>query len=178
MERAAAPKVNDIAGIGNDYASRFGFHDPEEYFLKGRKGLDHEVVEMISRMKKEPEWMREFRHQALDIFFSKPMPTWGDTEMLSEIDFSDIHYYIKPMEGQGRTWEDVPEKIKNTFDRLGIPEAERKFLAGVSAQYESEVVYHSIREDLTKKGIVFLDMDSGLRQRPEIVQRWFSIGLM
>jgi Fe-S cluster assembly protein SufB len=172
--RTPSPGVSEIARIGTDYATRYGFRDPEAYFHKGKKGLDHEVVEMISLMKKEPEWMRRFRHKALDIFLAKPMPRWGDTEMLSEIDFDDIYYYIRPMENQGRSWDDVPAQIKKTFDRLGIPDAERKFLAGVSAQYESEVVYHSIREDLTKKGVLFLDMDSGLRLHPEIVQKYFA----
>lgn len=163
-----------VIDIGDDYAARYGFHDPEEYFHKGAKGLNHEVVEMISRMKKEPNWMRKFRHEALDIFLAKPMPKWGNTALLNSIDFNDIYYYIKPTEFQSRTWDDVPENIKNTFDRLGIPEAERKFLAGVSAQYESEVVYHSFRKDLEKQGIIFLDMDSGLREHPEIVQKYFA----
>ncbi len=160
--------------IGDDYATRYGFHDAEAYFHKGKKGIDHEVVEMMSRMKKEPDWMRAFRHESLDIFFSKPMPRWGDTELLNLIDFNDIYYYVRPMAEQGKSWDDVPENIKNTFERLGIPEAERKFLAGVSAQYESEVVYHSMREDLTKKGIVFMDMDTALRERPDIVQKYFA----
>ncbi|MEE9555065.1 MAG: Fe-S cluster assembly protein SufB [candidate division Zixibacteria bacterium] len=163
-----------LADIGGDYETKYGFHDPEEYFHKGAKGVNHEVVEMISRMKKEPAWMREMRHEALDIFLSKPMPGWGNTELLGSIDFDNIYYYIKPTEFQGKTWDDVPENIKNTFDRLGIPEAERKFLAGVSAQYESEVVYHSLKEDLVKQGIVFLDMDSGLREYPEIVKKYFG----
>jgi Fe-S cluster assembly protein SufB len=167
-------KNKTVADIGDDYAAKYGFHDPEEYFHKGARGLSHEVVEMISRMKKEPDWMREFRHNALDIFLAKPMPGWGNTKLLNEIDFENIYYYIKPMENQGRTWDDVPENIKNTFEKLGIPEAERKFLAGVSAQYESEVVYHSLQEDLEKQGIIFLDMDSGLREHPDIVQKYFA----
>jgi Fe-S cluster assembly protein SufB len=167
-------KNKSVAGIGDDYAAKYGFHDPEEYFHKGARGLSHEVVEMISRMKKEPDWMREFRHKALDIFLAKPMPGWGNTKLLNEIDFENIYYYIKPMENQGRTWDDVPENIKNTFEKLGIPEAERKFLAGVSAQYESEVVYHSLQEDLEKQGIIFLDMDGGLREHPEIVKKYFA----
>jgi len=167
-------KNSTVADIGEDYETKYGFSDPEEYFMKGAKGLNHEVVEMISRMKKEPEWMRDFRHEALDIFLSKPMPRWGNTELLNSIDFDDIFYYIRPMENQGKSWDDVPENIKKTFDRLGIPEAEKKFLAGVSAQYESEVVYHSLKEDLVKQGIIFLDMDSGLREHPEIVQKYFS----
>jgi len=163
-----------VSGIGKDYAERFGFHDPEEYFQRAPRGINHEVVEMISRIKKEPDWMREFRHKSLDTFFSKPMPAWGDTDILGKLDFDSIYYYVKPTEKQGRTWEEVPEKIRNTFDRLGIPEAERKFLAGVSAQYESEVVYHSITEELSRKGIVFTDMDSGLREYGEIVRRHFA----
>ncbi len=160
--------------IGDDYAARYGFADPETYFLKAKPGLDHEVVEMISRLKKEPDWMRRVRHEALDVFRAKPMPRWGDTEMLDSIQFDGIHYYIRPTEKAGRTWEEVPEGIKKTFDRLGIPEAERKFLAGVTAQYESEVVYHSMHENLSKKGVLFTDMDSGLREHPEIVQKYFG----
>ncbi len=170
----AIKKNNNISVIGDDYAEKYGFHDPEEYFHKGAKGLSHEVVEMISRMKKEEDWMRKFRHDALDIFLAKPMPKWGDTQLLNSIDFNDIYYYIKPMEFQGKTWDDVPENIKNTFDRLGIPEAERKFLAGVSAQYESEVVYHSFKADLEKQGIIFLDMDSAVREHPDIVKKYFA----
>ncbi|UCE66801.1 MAG: Fe-S cluster assembly protein SufB, partial [Candidatus Zixiibacteriota bacterium] len=169
-----AIKNNKLIEIGDDYATKYGFSDPEEYFHKGAKGLNHEVVEMISRMKKEPDWMREFRHKALDIFLSKPMPGWGNTKLLNEIDFDNIFYYIKPIEARGRSWDDVPENIKNTFEKLGIPEAERKFLAGVSAQYESEVVYHSLKEDLEKQGIVFLDMESGLREHPDIVKKYFA----
>lgn len=167
-------KNMNVADIGTDYEARYGFRDPEEYFLKGAKGLNHEVVEMISRMKNEPDWMNEFRHKALDIFLSKPMPRWGNTGLLNSIDFENIYYYIKPIEMQGRSWDDVPDNIKRTFDKLGIPEAEKKFLAGVSAQYESEVVYHSLKEDLEKQGIVFLDMDGGLREHPEIVKKYFA----
>lgn len=167
-------KNTDLADLGNDYDAKYGFRDPEEYFHKGAKGINHEVVEMISRMKKEPAWMREIRHEALDIFFSKPMPGWGNTELLNSIDFDNIYYYIKPTEMQSQSWDDVPENIKNTFDRLGIPEAERKFLAGVSAQYESEVVYHSLKEDLKKQGVIFLDMDSALREHPDIVKKYFA----
>jgi Fe-S cluster assembly protein SufB len=164
----------NIADLGHDYAERYGFHDPEEYFHRAPKGLSHEIVEMISRLKKEPEWMRAYRHKALDTFLAKPMPTWGDTAMLSEIDFDDITYYVRATEKQSTTWEEVPENVKRTFDRLGIPEAERKFLAGVTAQYESEVVYHSVKEELTKQGVIFLDMDSGLREHEEIVRRHFG----
>ena len=164
----------EIESLNQDYLEKYGFHDAEEYLLKTPRGLNHEVVEMISRYKKEPEWMREFRHRSLDIFLSKPMPKWGDQEMLGEIDFDNIYYYLKPKGQQTKDWNEVPEKIKQTFDRLGIPEAERKFLAGVTAQYESEVVYHSIREDLEKMGVIFCDMDTGLREHEEIVKKYFG----
>lgn len=163
-----------LKDIGDNYTEKYGFRDPEEYFHKGAKGISHEVVEMMSQMKKEPEWMRKFRHEALDIFFEKDLPRWGNRELLEKIDFQDIYYYIKPTPEQGRTWDDVPEQIKKTFDRLGVPEAERKFLAGVSAQYESEVVYHNMKEELTKQGIIFTDMDTAVREYPELVQKYFS----
>jgi len=172
----ATPKgAAGTSGINDDYDTRYGFHDDESaYDFKSKKGLDHEIVEMISRYKKEPEWMREIRHRALDIFRAKPMPTWGNTKLLHDIDFENIHYYVRASERQSTSWDDVPESVKNTFEKLGIPEAERKFLAGVTAQYESEVVYHSIREDLEKLGVVFTDMDTGLREHEDIVRRYFG----
>jgi Fe-S cluster assembly protein SufB len=151
---------------------KFGFRMPENYAFKSRKGLDREIVEEISYMKGEPQWMRDFRLRALRTFERRPMPNWGAN--LGDIDFQDIFYYIKPTEKQGKSWDDIPDDIKTTFDRLGIPEAERKFLAGVGAQYESEVVYHSLREDLQKQGVIFLDMDSGLREHPDIVKEYFG----
>src|SRR5579883_1572452 len=165
---ADATEVLDI-GIG-EY--KYGFHDPEQYVYKSRKGLSREIIEEISALKGEPAWMREFRLKALDYFLSRPLPRWGGD--LSNIDFDDIYYYIRPTEGQGRSWDEVPEYIKKTFDRLGIPEAERKFLAGVSAQYESEVIYHSIRKDLEAKGVIFCDCDTGLREHPEIFKQYFG----
>lgn len=163
---------NAVEGIGNDY--KYGFSDKEDYIFKSGRGLTREIVEKISSMKNEPEWMLKFRLRALDIFNKKPMPTWGNCGLLNDIDFENIFYYIKPSQKQEKDWDDVPEGIKNTFDRLGIPEAERKFLAGVTAQYESEVVYHSIREDLEKQGVLFLDMDSGLRLHEDIVREHFA----
>jgi Fe-S cluster assembly protein SufB len=161
-----------LSGVGNDY--KYGFHDQEaDYHFKSGKGLTREIVTEISRMKNEPEWMLKVRLRALDIFNKKPMPRWGNCGMLDSIDFANIHYYVRATEKQGRSWDEVPEGIKNTFDRLGIPEAERKFLAGVTAQYESEVVYHSIRADLEKIGVIFLDMDSGLREYGDIVKEYF-----
>ncbi len=163
------------AGLGDDYDTKYGFHDDESaYDFKSKKGVDHEVVEMISRYKKEPDWMREVRHNALDVFLSKPMPTWGSTELLNSIDFENIHYYVRASERQAQDWDDVPESVKNTFEKLGIPEAERKFLAGVTAQYESEVVYHSLREDLEKLGVIFTDMDTGLREYEDVVREHFT----
>ena len=164
----------DITSLNQDYATKYGFRDPVEYFHKGAKGINHEVVEMISKVKKEPKWMTEKRHEALDIFYSKPMPKWGNTKLLKEIDFDDIYYFMRPVDKQQTNWDDVPQYIKNTFDKLGVPQAEQKFLGGVTAQYESEVVYHSLKEDLKKQGIVFLDMDSGLREHEELVHEYFS----
>jgi len=160
--------------LNEDYAAKYGFRDPVEYFHKGARGVSHEVVEMISQMKNEPRWMADIRHEALDIFLAKPTPGWSNTGLLSEIDFSNIYYFMKPIEKQEKNWDDVPEYIRKTFDRLGIPEAEKNFLGGVSAQYESEVVYHSMKQELTDQGIIFLDMDSGLREHPEIVRKYFG----
>jgi Fe-S cluster assembly protein SufB len=151
---------------------QYGFRDEEDYVFKSGRGLTRATVEEISTMKDEPDWMRDFRLKALEHFQKRPMPNWGAD--LSGIDFDDIFYYIRPAEKQGKTWEEVPEYIKNTFEKLGIPEAERKFLAGVGAQYESEVIYHSLREDLEKQGVIFLDMDSGVREHPELVKKYFG----
>ena len=174
MSEQVRTQNEELNLIGQDYESRYGFHDPVEYFHKGAKGINHEVVEMISKMKKEPRWMTERSHEALDIFLEKPMPRWGNTKLLNEIDFDNIYYYMKPIEDQKDNWDDVPEYIKKTFDRLGIPEAEKKFLGGVSAQYESEVVYHSLQKDLEDMGVIFLDMDSGLREYEDIVKQYFG----
>ena len=174
MSEQIEQQKQELSDLGSDYATKYGFHDPVDYFHKGAKGLSHEVVEMISRMKKEPKWMNDIRHEALDIFYAKPMPGWGSTKLLGEIDFENIYYFMKPIETQQKSWDDVPEYIRKTFDRLGIPEAEKTFLGGVSAQYESEVVYHSMRDDLKKQGVLFLDMDSGLREYPEIVKKYFG----
>lgn len=174
MGDAAQRQREDLSQLNNDYATRYGFRDPVDYFHKGARGINHEVVEMISQMKKEPRWMADVRHHALDVFLAKPTPQWGNSKLLNEIVFENIFYFMKPIEQQGKSWDDVPEYIRKTFDRLGIPEAEKNFLGGVSAQYESEVVYHSMREDLKKLGVVFLDMDSGLREYPEIVQKYFG----
>ena len=150
-----------------------GWHDPENSTIRFDFGLSEEVVRQISELKEEPEWMTDFRVKAFKHFSERPMPTWGNTSMLEEIDFENICYYLKSSDSTERDWEDVPDDIRNTFERLGIPEAEQKWLSGVTAQYESEAVYHSIREDLEKQGVIFLDMDSGLKEYPEIVKKWF-----
>ena len=149
-----------------------GFHVAENYAFKSERGLTRETVEQISEMKGEPGWMRQFRLKSLEHFWKRPMPTWGAD--LSGIDFDNIYYYIKPVQQQGKTWEEVPSEIKDTFDRLGIPEAERKFLAGVTAQYESEAVYHKVREDLEKLGVIFTDMDTALRLYPDLIKEHFG----
>ena len=151
---------------------KYGFHDRDVSVFRTERGLTKKVVEEISRMKNEPEWMLEERLKALDIFYKKPMPQWGGD--LSELDFDEIIYYVKPSERQGRSWDEVPEEIKQTFDRLGIPEAEQKYLAGVSAQYESEVVYQSLEKDLEELGIIFSDTDSALQEHEEIFKEYFG----
>jgi Fe-S cluster assembly protein SufB len=152
---------------------QFGFHDPTDFYtFKSRKGLDHEIVEQISQMKEEPEWMRDFRHKSLDIFFSRPTPNWGGD--LDQIDFQNIYYYMKASDRQEKNWDDVPEDIRKTYDRIGIPEAEKKYLSGVKAQYESEVVYGSLHEDLAEKGVLFTDTDSALREHSEMFREYFA----
>ena len=150
----------------------YGFNDGDVGVLKFQRGLTREVVEEISRIKQEPAWMRDFRLHALDVFLKKPMPAWGGD--LSHLDFDDIFYYVRPSERQGRTWDEVPASIKDTFERLGIPEAERKFLAGVSAQYDSEVVYHNIHRELADQGVLFCDTDTALREYPDLVREYFG----
>tara|TARA_B100000959_G_scaffold287484_1_gene372730 strand:- start:10658 stop:12070 length:1413 start_codon:yes stop_codon:yes gene_type:complete len=150
-----------------------GWHDPENSTIRFDFGLSEEVVREISSLKGEPKWMTDFRIKAYRHFVERPMPNWGNTPMLEEIDFDGICYYLRSSESTEKNWDDVPDDIRNTFDRLGIPEAEQKWLSGVTAQYESEAVYHSIREDLEKQGVIFLDMDSGLREYPELVKKWF-----
>src|SRR5215467_13207902 len=159
--------------VDKDY--KYGFHDQTStYSFKSRKGIDHDIVEQISQMKGEPQWMRDFRHRSLDIFFAKPMPAWAKNKVLEAINFDDIYYYMRASDREGTTWDEVPEEIKRTFDRLGIPEAERKILGGVTAQYDSEVVYHSIRKDLEDNGVLFSDMDTGLREHEDILREHFA----
>ena len=157
--------------VDEDY-SAYDFKDDIEYLYKTKKGLRESIVDELSKLKGEPEWMTRFRHRAYEHFVKRPLPTWGGD--LSALDFENITYYAKPVERVGKSWEDVPEAIKKTFDRLGIPEAERKFLAGVGAQYESEVVYHSLRKELEEKGVIFMGTDSALKEYPEIFRKHFG----
>jgi Fe-S cluster assembly protein SufB len=163
--------VTNQLGIDLD-KYKWGFHDPEKYIYKSRKGLDREIVEMISSMKSEPEWMRAYRLHSLEHFQQRPMPKWGAD--LTQINFDDVFYYLKPTEKKERSWDEVPETIKNTFEKLGIPEAERKFLAGAGAQYDSESVYHNLKEEWEKLGVIFLDTDSALREHPDLVREYFG----
>lgn len=160
-----------IQTISDKY--QYGFSEPENYIYKAKRGLNRRVVEEISALKKEPRWMLDLRLKAYDFFIKRPLPAWGGN--LKEIDFSNIYYYIKPTNQKAPSWEELPPEIRRTYDRIGIPEVEKKMLiAGVSAQYESEVVYKSLVKSLTQKGVIFLDMDSGLREYPEIVKQYFS----
>lgn len=150
----------------------YGFHDEDVSVYRTQKGLSAQVVETISRIKQEPDWMRELRLKAYDSFVKQQNPNWGPD--LSGIHFDDYTYYIKPSDKQGKDWDEVPETIKDTFDRLGIPEAEAKYLAGVSTQYESEVVYHNMLEEVQEKGVIFLDTDTALREHPDLVKKYFG----
>ncbi|MFN0021753.1 MAG: Fe-S cluster assembly protein SufB [Pirellulaceae bacterium] len=163
----SATATSDPVGEINKY----DFRTESKAIFKAKKGLNKELVHQISDMKDEPDWMREFRLKALDIFFAKPMPKWGGDIAL---DFQDIYYYLKPADHQGKTWDDVPSEIKDTFEKLGIPEAERKFLSGVKAQFESEVVYGSLKEDLSKQGVIFTDTDTAVREHSDLVREYFA----
>jgi Fe-S cluster assembly protein SufB len=158
-----------LDGIG-DY--KWGFRDPDNLVFKARKGLDREVVAQISAMKGEPQWMLDFRMKALEHFMQRPMPTWGGD--LAQLNLDEIYFYAKPTDKEGRTWDEVPPNIKETFNRLGIPEAEQKFLSGVGAQYESEMVYHSVQEHLAKQGVIFKSIENGLRDHPDLFREYFG----
>lgn len=155
-----------------DFDYKFGFSMPQNYAFKAKKGLNKEIVAAISKLKKEPAWMTEFRLKSYEIFLKKPLPMWGAD--LTKINFDEIYYYIKPTKDQAKTWADLPKEIKETYDRIGVPEAEKKYLAGVSAQYESEVVYESISRELNRQGVIFCDMDTALRKYPLIVKEYFG----
>ncbi len=168
----AAPETRQIDDIGMSKDYKYGFHDDRKPTFKSRKGLDEEVINQMCDIKEEPDWMRQYRLEAYKIFKQKPMTKWGGD--LSQLDFDDIYYYVKASDRSERSWDDVPDDIKKTFDRLGIPEAERKFLAGVGAQYDSEVVYHSIAEELDKIGVIFVDTDTAVKEYPDLVKKYFG----
>ena len=160
-----------IESISDKY--EFGWHDSDAAGQAAKRGLDEDVVRYISEMKDEPEWMLKLRLKALKIFQRKPIPNWGPD--LNFLDFDEFKYFVRAADKVAQSWDDLPEDIKQTYDRLGIPEAERQRLVdGVAAQYESEVVYHQIREDLEKQGVVFLDTDTGLKEYPELFQEYFG----
>ena len=159
-----------LTNLGNDY--EHGFSDPDRSSFKSRKGLDEEVIRQISAFKEEPAWMLEFRVKAYRHFLERPMPSWGPD--LSGLNLDEIYFYVRPEEIDQKSWDDVPETIKNTFDRLGLPEAEQKYLAGVGAQYDSEMVYHNINEHLEKQGVIFLSIENGLKQYPDLFKEYFS----
>jgi Fe-S cluster assembly protein SufB len=165
-ELLTAPPPDQIGEI-----NKYDFRTESKAVFKARKGLDHAIIAQISEMKNEPAWMREFRLKSYEVFQAKPLPKWGGR---LDLDFQDIYYYLKPTDRQGRSWDEVPQAIKDTFEKLGIPEAERKFLAGVKAQFESEVVYGSLKEDLSAKGVIFTDTDSAVREHPELVKEYFG----
>ncbi len=168
----AKAKKKTVDPISSDYKSKYGFSKPENYVFKSKRGLSEEVVREISHMKDEPEWMLDLRLKALEVFFRKPTPTWGGD--LSHINYDEIYYYLKPTAKAERSWDDVPQEMKNTFDRLGVPEAEKKFLSGVKAQYDSEVIYDSLREELAEEGIIFLSTDDALKKYPEFFREYFG----
>ncbi|HYY71829.1 MAG TPA: Fe-S cluster assembly protein SufB [Nitrososphaeraceae archaeon] len=158
--------------LNMDY-SKYDFKDSTDlYVYTSKKGLSRKTVEEISKIKNEPEWMLNFRLRSYDIFMKKPMPEWGGD--LSKINFQNIYYYTKASEKQSKSWDDVPESVRKTFDKLGIPEAEKKFLAGVGAQYESETVYHNLREDLSKQGVIFCDTDTAIKEHPDLLRKYFG----
>jgi Fe-S cluster assembly protein SufB len=166
---AIPTEVKALEGLGK---YKYGFQDPDVTVFKTRKGLDKGVVQQISAMKDEPQWMLEFRLKALEHYQARPMPNWGAD--LSKLDLDNIYYYVKPAESESKSWDDVDDTIKETFDRLGIPEAEQKFLAGVGAQYESEMVYHSIQEHIEAQGVIFLSIEDGLKKHPDLFKEYFS----
>jgi Fe-S cluster assembly protein SufB len=151
--------------------NKYDFQTVSKPVFKARKGIDAEIVSQISEMKNEPEWMRDFRLKSFAIFQSKPMPKWGGN---IGVNFDEIYYYLKPTEHQGHTWDDVPSEIRDTFDKLGIPEAEKQYLAGVKAQFESVVVYGSLKEDLSKQGVIFTDTDTAVKEHPDLLREYFG----
>ena len=172
-EKQLTREEEALKEVGLSYAEKYGFHDADvDYTFKSQKGVNEDIVRQISALKDEPRWMTERRVEAYHIFMDKPTPQWGGD--LNQIDYDDIYYYVRATDKTEDDWDDVPQDIKDTFDKLGIPEAEQKFLHGVSAQYDSESVYHKIQDNLEEQGVIFLDMDSGLREHPDIIAEYFG----
>jgi len=165
-------KQKDVKDLGFDSSYEAGFSDPEQYEFKSELGLNEEIVCEISARKEEPLWMLELRLQALEHFMARPLPKWGPD--LTTLDINNIYYYVKPVKQQEKSWDDVPKEIQNTFNRLGVPESEKKYLAGLGAQYESEVVYHNLKKEWEEQGVIFLDTDSGLKQYPDLFREHFG----
>lgn len=172
VQQTYSTKKKNVGVINSNYKAKYGFNVPENAVFKTEKGLNEEVVRQISEMKKEPKWMLDFRLKGLKIFNEKVLPEWGGN--LKNIDFDNIYYYLKPTDGEGKSWADVPSDIKNTFDRLGIPEAEKMHLAGVKAQFDSEVVYGSLMKELSDEGVIFMGTDEALKKHPEFFEQYFG----
>jgi Fe-S cluster assembly protein SufB len=172
LDKVTEKKKSDAELLQGIEENRYDFVDQAKPVFRTRRGLDEEIVRQISAKKEEPEWMLDFRLKALKHYEERPMPTWGSD--LSKLDLDNIYFYSKPMDEEGRSWDDVPDDIKETFERLGIPEAERKFLAGVGAQYESEMVYHNIQEHLAEQGVIFMSIEDGLKEHPDLFKEYFS----
>ncbi len=174
-DKALTDEESQLRDVRASYDEVYGFHDDDvQYSFMSERGLTEDLIRQMSAMKGEPQWMLDIRLEAYQRFLERPTPNWGGTEMLQEIDYDNIYYYVRATDESKRDWDDVPEEIKDTFDKLGIPEAEAKYLQGVSAQYDSESVYHNIRKDLEDRGVIFLDMDSGLAQYPDLVREYFT----
>jgi len=170
-DATATAGLSESQELKSTEINKYNFRTETKSVFKARKGIDEEIVRQISEMKEEPEWMLKFRLDALKIFESKPMPKWGGA---IDLNFQDIFYYLKPTNEQGKTWDDVPKEIKETFEKLGIPQAERKYLAGVKAQFESEVVYGSLQQDLADKGVIFTDTDTAIREHSDLLREYFG----
>ncbi|TVR19085.1 MAG: Fe-S cluster assembly protein SufB [Anaerolineaceae bacterium] len=174
-DKQLTEEETSLRDVRANYDNTYGFHDDDvKYSFISKPGINAEMVRQISEMKGEPEWMTEIRLRAYEHFAERQTPQWGGGGLLDEIDYDSIFYYVRATDKSERDWDDVPPEIKDTFDRLGIPEAEAKFLQGVSAQYDSESVYHNIRKDLEDKGVIFMDMDNALREHPDIVREYFG----
>ena len=161
-----------VRRLRSEYEREFGFHAPEDYVFKSGRGVSHELIDAISSRKDEPDWMRTFRHRSLDLFLARPLPRWGAD--VSRLALDDLFYYVRPTERQASSWDELPPAIRETWRRLGVPQAEKTHLAGVGAQYESEVVYRGVQEQLERQGVIFLDTDAALKRHEELFRHYFA----